>query len=640
MPDSANNSAQADRGLLGEESHSNLLETGIHDPDIQKGWHQRSIKLPANHTPTGAVQDLCSCHTQPIIFIPRGTMISSTSMFRRGSGRLWMEYSNIPRCLRTWWERPNDTKRTMIVTLLDLRNAFGEVNHRLIYSSLRYHYVPEEIISIIKDIYTHSLITVASTAAQNSELIRVERGVLQGDPCSPLIFNICFNPLMQAVVQAKYEHLGYMWGPTAELRSRSWLQFADDTVLISDSIKSAQSLLNLNAAWLRMGGNEDPNRQVFHLRNEEEIWELRAVPADTCCQRVAHSTIERWRAIQISWKTVWFWNEEWSYQGRIGQATDVTPRNNLGTWISNRNKNWRYWEAIFQSRITFELRVYDISYTWINQVLDSKISNAVRDWMELPISSCVSEILSLPASKGGLDISSLKETAEKLRLGQRFKLQSSVNDEMRVLFEMTSDQNRKIDDVIHSNSSHSKALQQMKENHTRACFEHIGSLNIQGRIISSISEHLKRSEISRWTKELDKLAAPLFNFVRKAIRAATSDCRESGPMGEIARSTVSIVQELQPNQQARSLKLWIAYCPRSLQKRSWCDSEDSCGMDHKPYQTGLRDICGSTSRTFQTFVKYLPNSWDQILRFLNARGIVTLELTICHGNKSGQIERL
>ena len=143
-------------------------------------------------------------------------------------------------------------QRTMIVTLLDLRNAFGEVNNSLIYcdttSSLRYHNVPEETICIIKDIYTHSMITVAHGNA-NTELIQVDRGVLQGDPCSPLIFNICFNPLIQTVIQSKYLHLGYMWGPNADLRSRSWLQFADDTVLISDNIKSAQSLLNLNAAW-------------------------------------------------------------------------------------------------------------------------------------------------------------------------------------------------------------------------------------------------------------------------------------------------------------------------------------------------------------------------------------------------------
>ena len=85
----------------------------------------------------------------------------------------------------------------------------------------------------------------------------------------------------------------------------------------------------------------------------------------------------------------------------------------------------RILKIFIPSRLTFDLRIYDISYTWIKQALDSKISKAVRDWMEFPISTCVSEILSLPANQGGLGIPSLKETVEKLRLGQRFKLHSS-----------------------------------------------------------------------------------------------------------------------------------------------------------------------------------------------------------------------
>ena len=118
------------------------------------------------------------------------------------------------------------------ITLLDLRNASGEINHNLIYSTLRYHMVPEELISIIKDIYTSSMITVAH-GSSITQFVSVERGVLQDDPCSPLLFNICFNPLMQAIIQSKLKHLGYMWGPNANLLPRSWLQFADDTVIIS-----------------------------------------------------------------------------------------------------------------------------------------------------------------------------------------------------------------------------------------------------------------------------------------------------------------------------------------------------------------------------------------------------------------------
>ena len=139
-------------------------------------------------------------------------------------------------------------QRSIIVTLLDLRNAFGEVNHKLINLTLRYHHLPTEIINLIANIYTDSKISIAH-GEESTKFVPVERGVLQGDPCSPLIFNMCFNPLMKMVTQEKYEQLGYLWGPTAELHSRSWLQFADDTALISHDIRGAQALLDLNSAW-------------------------------------------------------------------------------------------------------------------------------------------------------------------------------------------------------------------------------------------------------------------------------------------------------------------------------------------------------------------------------------------------------
>ena len=61
------------------------------------------------------------------------------------------------------------------------------------------------------------------------------------------------------------------------------------------------------------------------------------------------------------------------------------------------------------SQLSFDLRIYNISYTWIVENLDSLITNSIRDWLEFPISTCISEIASLPASCGGLDIPSLKD---------------------------------------------------------------------------------------------------------------------------------------------------------------------------------------------------------------------------------------
>ena len=147
-------------------------------------------------------------------------------------------------------------QRSSVIALLDLRNAFGEINHDLISASLKYHHVPNEIIDIIRDIYTGSKVSVAVNKT-NTYFIPVDRGVLQGDPSSPLLFNLCFYYSYSICVLIrwcglcpipKFKHLGYMWGPNVDPYSSSWLQFADDTAIIANDVKSAQTLINLNVA--------------------------------------------------------------------------------------------------------------------------------------------------------------------------------------------------------------------------------------------------------------------------------------------------------------------------------------------------------------------------------------------------------
>ena len=51
-------------------------------------------------------------------------------------------------------------QRSVISTLLDLKNALGEVHHNLIKSVLAYHHLPESVHALIASLYTgfHSYI--------------------------------------------------------------------------------------------------------------------------------------------------------------------------------------------------------------------------------------------------------------------------------------------------------------------------------------------------------------------------------------------------------------------------------------------------------------------------------------------------
>ena len=44
-------------------------------------------------------------------------------------------------------------QRSLIVTLLDLKNAFGEVHHNLISAMYKFHHIPEQIDHLVKDLY-------------------------------------------------------------------------------------------------------------------------------------------------------------------------------------------------------------------------------------------------------------------------------------------------------------------------------------------------------------------------------------------------------------------------------------------------------------------------------------------------------
>ena len=87
-------------------------------------------------------------------------------------------------------------QRSLVVTLLDLKNAFGEVHHNLIPIILSNHHIPSHIQALVSSLYLGFKTSILTDTFQ-TPAIPVCRGVLQGDCLSPLIFNLCFNTYIQ-----------------------------------------------------------------------------------------------------------------------------------------------------------------------------------------------------------------------------------------------------------------------------------------------------------------------------------------------------------------------------------------------------------------------------------------------------------
>ena len=141
-------------------------------------------------------------------------------------------------------------QRSVVITLIDLKHAFGEVHHNLIKEVLIHHHVPSTIQTLISSLYDNfqtSIITDNFTAPA----IPVGRGVLQGDCLSPLLFNMCFNTCIQFIKQEKYKQLGFSSHDATDrlFNPIHWLQFADDAAVVTTDERENQLLLNCFTKW-------------------------------------------------------------------------------------------------------------------------------------------------------------------------------------------------------------------------------------------------------------------------------------------------------------------------------------------------------------------------------------------------------
>ena len=136
-------------------------------------------------------------------------------------------------------------QRSVVITLLDLKNAFGEIHHNLIKTVLDYHHIPGHVKSIIESLYTDFKTSII-TSEFRILFISVGCGVLQGDCLSPLLFNMCFNTFIQRIKCDKYRQFGYSF---KLLNPVHWFQFAGDATVISSQESENQHLLNRFSIW-------------------------------------------------------------------------------------------------------------------------------------------------------------------------------------------------------------------------------------------------------------------------------------------------------------------------------------------------------------------------------------------------------
>jgi len=156
-------------------------------------------------------------------------------------------------------EWAKERRQSYGVVFLDMAKAFDTVSHGHINSALRRLKVPEVIIGAVMNTYAGAT-TYFELATGKTYPITIKRGVKQGDPMSPLLFNIATDPLM-----CKLNELPGVQSPVGHM---SALAYADDIALVNTSKTGMQTLLDeVELFTSRVGMRLNVNKSDGYWRN-------------------------------------------------------------------------------------------------------------------------------------------------------------------------------------------------------------------------------------------------------------------------------------------------------------------------------------------------------------------------------------
>ena len=129
-------------------------------------------------------------------------------------------------------------KRQYCLGQFDLKNAFGSLPHSILFQVLQWAKVSPIIIEYVHSLYTSASLRVKCAEGLTNH-IPVERGVLQGDTLSPVLFNLAMEVVLR-YLRSSFPGYGITWGG-----QDSFLKaFADDLAVITKSPEEMQHVTN------------------------------------------------------------------------------------------------------------------------------------------------------------------------------------------------------------------------------------------------------------------------------------------------------------------------------------------------------------------------------------------------------------
>lgn len=294
--------------------------------------------------------------------------------------------------------------KKLFLAVIDMAKAFDSISINAIINILRAKGLPDAMVNYLRAIYDSSE-TVIDHAGWCSARIHPTCGVKQGDPLSPILFNL--------VIDAMLKQIPKEIGAEMEGSIINVLAFADDLVLMASTEKGLQTLMDNTAEFLKNCGLEI-NQGKSSTIAIKTIPKMKKIAIDPYCTfKIQGTTL---RALKRT--------DEWEYLGVLFTSEGASKQNQIEilekqlTSISKaplkpQQRMWALRNVLIPG-LTYKLVMSRVRFGYLKKI-DRKIRLYIRKWLHLPHDT-PNGYFHASVQDGGLGVPSLRWKGPLLRL--------------------------------------------------------------------------------------------------------------------------------------------------------------------------------------------------------------------------------
>ena len=262
-------------------------------------------------------------------------------------------------------------KKNLVVTWLDIANAYGSIPHDVIMKALQRAHIPDSTRSLIESYYSDVRIRF-TTAKFTTEWQRVEKGIITGCTLSVILFALTMSWLVESVKKATKGPIS----SSGQRQANSRL-FMDDITGTTETVPQSRYLLNATdekLKWAGLSARAKKCRSMVIIKGKvkkrilkvggEAITPIQELPIKHLGKEYNDSLNEKEQLEYVVKQTL--------------EALKKIDRCKL----PGRYKAWIL-QHMMMPKLMWPLSIYNVPLTTV-EWLQTKITASLKKWLKLP----------------------------------------------------------------------------------------------------------------------------------------------------------------------------------------------------------------------------------------------------------------